>query len=303
MEFRASVRNFLKKHGVKLLLFVIIVLFILTINMYFKYSKRQEPISTKIKYSSVINRQEKVTPKEYNFVNNVIDQFILFCQSEEYEKAYDMISEDCKKNIFPNIDEFKRYAMTNFPKQALHETIFYSRAEGVSIYQVKVFNDFLKSGLTREKLTYIDLKMSMVNENGKKKLNVAGYMGSEKLASVFENQYIKVDIVERRKFYSTEIYNIKIKNRTEYDLIIETEDGSRGIFLDVGIEQRKDKNNDDILRLGAYATKTFYPIFSKFVDSKESSKNINIPNIKFVKNVDGKKEVVTEFSVNLPIRK
>ncbi len=44
-----------------------------------------------------------------------VKMFIDAVENQEYEKAYDMLYEDFKKNYFPTLDSFEEYAQNTFP--------------------------------------------------------------------------------------------------------------------------------------------------------------------------------------------
>ena len=48
-----------------------------------------------------------VDKEELSNANKIIDKFISYCNNKDIISAYNLISEDCQKEFFPTIEEFK----------------------------------------------------------------------------------------------------------------------------------------------------------------------------------------------------
>lgn len=52
---------------------------------------------------SVITGQEVKTD-----ISEVIDEFVKYCNNGQVEKAYEMLSDECKTILYPNLEDFTR---------------------------------------------------------------------------------------------------------------------------------------------------------------------------------------------------
>lgn len=80
-----------------------------------------------------LNEMEERDRIEYYF-----SVFIRSVENREYEKAYDMLYEDFKKNYFPDIDTFEEYVNKTFPKMMSVEHTNFERMENTYIMLVTV---------------------------------------------------------------------------------------------------------------------------------------------------------------------
>lgn len=308
-DFKVKINAFWQKHNLKIILIIILVSFILILNSLLKMIKTDQPRVNRNPFRGIVKTNEQVSPAVYKKVNNVIQDFSTKCRNKEYDQAYDMLTKDCIENVIYNKDEFKKYADTNFPKDSIADVALYSKVGSTYIYQVKVFDNFLHTGLSASKPTYIDLKMAVKREDGKQKLNVAGYIDSKALDSVFENDYLKIALKKQKTFYMSEIYEYEITNRTEYDLVIRdnTEKKGKEILLKVGNEERPDNIPDNRIILKPYEKRKISSGFTKFADDNVTSSYISFPTIRVCRGyklgANNDKNVVADFSVKLPITK
>lgn len=284
-NFKVIVSEFFKKHKLKIFIIIVIVIFLLLLNKFLSMYRSNQPITTKEPFALVMEPEKKIPAKLFIESESFITKFAKSCSEGKYEEAYEVLSEDCKNIVFGDVKEFIKYAKTNFPKDSRYEVIPYSRVGSTYIYQVKVFEDFLATGLTYSNYSYIDLKMA-INEDkeGKKYLSVAGFMGRFDLDSVFENDYIKVEILEKTSFYNEETYNVKITNRTENDIVIkDNKNKADEILLNVGGDSRVDIALQSNLILKAFATRNVSLTFTKFFDEQSPGSSIVFSAIRVVK--------------------
>ena len=85
-----------------------------------KSSEKKNTVST----SNVYKPQEtvisggNVSNEKQQENENIVEQFVQYCNKGEVEKAYDLLSQNCKNAIYPNIQAFKEnYIDKKFTKQ------------------------------------------------------------------------------------------------------------------------------------------------------------------------------------------
>ena len=60
---------------------------------------------------TIIGGQTKT--EDIKTANEIIDNFIKYCNKEEIEKAYELLSDNCKDGMFPTIDDFIKLYYNN----------------------------------------------------------------------------------------------------------------------------------------------------------------------------------------------
>lgn len=306
-KIRESIVRFFQKNKLKIFIVIVILIIILLINYLLGVYEKEEPITTRNPFAMIMQPESKVPSKLFIESEALIVNFANKSSQGNYKEAYDMLSLDCKTDVFGTVEEFTEYAKTNFPKNSRYEIIPYSKVGTTYVYQVKVFEDFLATGLTYSDYSYIDLKMA-INESitGEKMLSVAGYIGKFPTNSIFENDYIRIELNQKTSFYTEERYSVIVTNRTENEIVLK--DYSLGvpeIQLSVGGDVRQEINHSDKIVISGHQTIKFTLAFSRFFDEKSMSGPLVFSAIRVVKK--GKtsnyssKDVVAKFSVEVPI--
>lgn len=112
MELDRKIRLFFVTYG-RLLFMVIasIAIFIFIIQSLNNYVKE-------LNKNTVITEEEKnmIEQNEKNEmeIRKYISQFIEYCNSKDIEKAYSMLTENCKKEKYTSIEDFRTKFITNF---------------------------------------------------------------------------------------------------------------------------------------------------------------------------------------------
>ncbi len=135
---------------------VVLLIVILAINFGLTQKKKEIP-----------NQQEQTKEERANLENeNIIAKlqdmeerdrieyyfgmFLREMEEEEYEKAYQLLYEDFKKNYFPTLDSFTQYAQKTFPEMPVIEYENIERNGDVYILWITI-DDALKGGPNTEK--------------------------------------------------------------------------------------------------------------------------------------------------------
>ena len=306
-NLKIIVSEFLNKNKLKIFVATVIILIILLFNYFLRMYKSDEPITTKNSFAMVMNPETKVPSKVFIESEALIVNFANKSSEGNYEAAYNMLSPDCQADVFGTLNEFKEYAKANFPKDSRYEIIPYSKVGTTYIYQVKVFEDFLATGLTYSNYSYIDLKMA-INETitGEKLLSVAGYIGKFPLNSVFENDYIRVELTQRTSFYNEETYSVIVTNRTENDIILKDYSlETPEVQLSTGGDARPEISHTDKIIISSHQTLKFNMSFARFYDENSLPGSIVFSAIRVVKK--GKitnyksNDILAKFSIAVPI--
>ena len=309
INFKVQFSEFIKKYGTRIFIVTVVVIIILLINYLLKFNKKTEPKTTKEPFAVVMKPGEKFPSKIVLESRNIINDFGDKCIEGNYEEAYNLLSVDCQSTVFGGVEEFKKYAKTNFPKGSRYEVIPYSKVGTTYIYQVKVYEDFLATGATNNGVSYIDLKMA-INEDikGNKLLSVAGFMAKIGMDSVFENDYIKVELKNRTSFYAEESYDVVFTNRTENEIVIrDFQAGDGEIVLDLGGDLRKELKHVDPIILKPFESKTTTLVFARFFDESTIPNAIIFPKVRIVREGKAKNyrndDILASFSVSASIVK
>ena len=285
-NLRIKIRNFFKKN--KIIIFIVIgiwaLLFIL--NKYLANMNIEKvPITTYDPHVSVMDSTSSVPKELQDPISNIIDEFIGYCNNKEYEKAYNLLSEECKNNEYSNIKDFEKYVNRRFPNKKLYCIQDYSNLNGKYIYQVKIYDDFLSTGLTVEK-----------DSNNELKISVGKYIETTDIKSVAEDDYLKIDIKNKTVKYDSEVYHLKITNRSEYTVVIADNNiEAEEIVISLGSEYRnRAEAYLDPVILQPGESKEYDFTFTKFYDDGDTSQYMIFNAIRVMENYTGSAETAEE---------
>jgi len=169
----------------------------------------------------------KVDNEKLNDDVTVINEFIENCNERNIEKAYSLLSNECKEEMYPTVKDFyENYYMMVFNNNKLE----YSVENWIQdTYEVKFIEDMLATGKINDenKQDYI----TIVEENDSFKININNYIGREILNKEIENNDIILNLIQKDIYMDYEVYKITIKNNTGKSILLAPEDKTNTIYL------------------------------------------------------------------------
>ena len=149
LDFRLKVRKFFREHKRVIIIIVIIWGLIIAINYFLKGKQEPvKPITTYDPHSPVMDETDKV-PDEYKEpINNLIDNYVNYCNNKEYENAYNLLSNEFKSKYCNTLDGFKSYVDELFDEKKIYNIQNYSNVDNVYVYRIRLLEDILATGTT-----------------------------------------------------------------------------------------------------------------------------------------------------------
>ena len=100
-NFRIKIKEIFKKiwknAGIVLILWIIMLI----INYLLGNMKTEPiPITTYEPHISIMNEDKEVPKELQEPINKIFNEYVNYCNNQEYEEAYNMLSEGCKKNLY-----------------------------------------------------------------------------------------------------------------------------------------------------------------------------------------------------------
>lgn len=308
-----AIRRFFKKYGKFLFLILLIWILIFMFNQYL-LRKPKELIATNTydPEDPVIEYGGKIPKKEQKSVNETLESYLKFCKNKEYQNAFNMLTDSCKKFLYENnIEKFKQYVdsiFSTYNNYSYNQN--YSNIDNKYVYDVTILNnDILSTGTTGGYDKYTE-KITIVNENGTKKISNQGYIDNEEVNLEAEDEYIKIKIKSKDMSYSRVGYNFEITNKTDKTVVIADNKANKEITLNIN-DYYQNANNIQILNavLLPGETKEYQYIFDKYYDSKKKDKEINFNYIRVLPNYseeltleEQKEQAIKIYSFNIGLK-
>ncbi len=212
-----------------------IIIIIITVNILLENNRSDnqeiEENENRQPNQSVITGIEVPTETTQENVN-IIEQFVDYCNSQDIENAYDLLSSSCKEEYNNDINVF----MQNYYNQIFQTSKTYSMELWLNeidsyTYQIKYYEDnLLATGGTAVNSNLEDY-ITVIKENGENKININGLIRSQTVNQTASNSNIEITIHSRTIYKNYESYNISIKNNTSNNMTISDGSNSNDISL------------------------------------------------------------------------
>lgn len=287
-NYRVKAIQFWKRNKKRILIGIIIFLIILIINNILKNMPKKLP-SPSISYKPHVTvLTDKEVPKKYQKpIENLVDTYFNYCNNGEYENAYNLITDDCKKACYPTLEQFTGYVNHVFEgKKKIYSLQSYSIVNNIYVYQIKILDDFLATG-TSEGYYYYEEKLILKEENGEMKLSIGEFISQDQPHIAVEDEYMKVEIFDRTVDYETETYRIKVTNKSDSNYIV-IADGDQNNEVQLNLGSRKDNPSkvvdSFIVKPNSFRFETI--TFNKFYDDGNTSQGIYFGAVRILNNYD-----------------
>lgn len=310
--------RFYNQNRRRILIIILIIVFILGIIQLLNYFSRMK-IAKEDKQNTLIENTEinkdvvsekslisgqNVSDTQLNSETELIDEFVKYCNNKDINSAYEMLSEECKEEMFPTIDDF----YNNYYKNLFNEYKTYTVENWIgSTYQVRFTGDILSTGNLNTNETKQDY-ITIVQNNNENKLNINSYIERKIPNEVTEEDNIKVTVKSIDTYMDYEIYNLSIQNNSENSILLDTNDDTKSVYL---LDSRDMKyyfySNEIIANRLMVKSKFTNDLKIKFTNSYSSSRKISslvfskmVLNYDEYKNLENKEEYqFNDFRINI----
>lgn len=282
-NIRLIIGRYLRENMLKIIIILVLILFGTSIyNMILNYNTEVRPIVTKDIETPVISNQ-KFPSKIQEEGLKKINQFLNYVKEDKIDLAAEMLTEDAKYYSFKNKKEAIGYIIEVY-KGKKYDIKPYAKVGNDYIYQVKVFEDILETGLTNTIYSFTDTKMIIKNKNGKIGLNIRGYIGKYKSSGFYEDNNLKVNIKGKNVWVEHEDYLLEITNRTNNYLVLKDKSNNTALAasLEVGNSNRKLIDEENII-LKPLETRNILLRFPKMYFVDKDATAINLDSIRVIK--------------------
>ncbi len=212
------------------------ILILQTLNGFYKNNTKEESSSTNISTTTYNNPNYSVVSKtEINKTTSensqsIIKSFFDYCNNGKIEEAYNLLSEDCKKELYPNLNIFKEnYYNRIFTESKMYNSTLWISNGNKNTYRLEIMGDILATG-SKETMP-IEEYYTVVYENEEYKLNVSNYIGKEKINISKTQDNITIAILSKQSYIDYEKYEIEVKNGTLVRITLNTKENTDSMYI------------------------------------------------------------------------
>lgn len=179
--------------------------------------------------SSVIS-DTKVSEATLKEDTNIIDEFVNYCNSNNIESAYNLLSQDCKNEMFSTIDRFYDFYVKDiFTERRNYDLDTWSASPRRVTYRIKYQNDIMGTGTINDE--FIEDYITVVEENDEKKLNINEFINKVDINKSSEINGLEATVVAKYYYYDDEQVDITFKNNTEGQIVLDSKDDTETVYI------------------------------------------------------------------------
>lgn len=242
-----KIRRYYYANKTKIWRCILIVAFILVIIQFLNYFQKNKGITTNEKISASEQNTINTLIEDTSLTTNksqlgtgvvdtnqlekhveIIDNFLALCNNKEFNKAYELLSDECKETLFNTYDNFENaYCNKIFNS---YKTYTCENWSG-NTYKVRITEDPLATGNTSKDMS-IQEYITIVNNNGEYKLNINNYIGRKEINAEKTQDDVTVKVISSDTFIDYEIYNIQVKNNTKNTIYLDNGENTSTIYIE-----------------------------------------------------------------------
>ena len=203
----------------------------------------------------------------------VIDDFVTFCNEGKIEEAYNLISQECKEQVYPTREDFNKSYYTK---------VFNGNKKTVTIdnwinnvYRVKFSDNSLSTGIYSEENIIQDYITIVSDENNEYRLNINSYLGKQNININYEYKDININVTEINTYMDYQEYTYEIKNNSKNTILLDNRRYIDSMCLEdennISYSAITNELSEDELKILPNETKT---VKIKYYSKFSSSKNI-----------------------------
>ena len=224
--------RYFNQNRVKIIIAILIVAFIIILiqainNILKEMQTEEEPTEPVIQDSSrpveSVITGEELTEETTDNNLNVIGQFVGFCNNQEYENAYNLLSQDCKDAVYSTLNSFVTdYCNKVFTTNMSYNLELWYNASNAYTYRILYFeNNILSTGNINPTNNIEDFITVTESEDGYK-LNINNFIERETInkSQNIEGTEITITINDRYIYRSYERYTITVRNNTDKTILL-----------------------------------------------------------------------------------
>lgn len=161
---------------------------------------------------------EKISESQQEAIKT-IDKFFSYCNEKNLQKAYNLLTEECKEEMYTTEESFQK---------SYYEQVLNGQKKNISvenwtsnIFKVKITDDYLSSGNYSSKNTIQDYITVETDDNKEYKLNINGYIGRTNPNKETEHKDIKIKAVEKNIYMDYTTYVFEITNNSYRTILLD----------------------------------------------------------------------------------
>lgn len=295
-----AIRDFIKDYGKPTLIVLAVWFIIFTLNQYLITKPKEIKLLKHDLNSPIMDDTKKVSVSNQRKIQAIVKEYFEYCNSKQYEKAYNLITEDCKHYVYLNdIENFKKYIDSIYNNNKVYYLQNYSNVDDTYVYILGIMDDIESTGTTGGYKVYEE-RIALIKNNDTFEIACDNYIKNERIGIEKEDAFLKVNVASKELSYTREEYNLTITNLTDNDIIIANFDTNKEVELNLGNQLRSAMNiANSTFRVKSHETKTMSFIFRKYFDDENTPTQLRLNAVRIISNYDN--SIMRNYSFNIDL--
>lgn len=291
-------RDFIRSYG-KVTLIVLAVWFVIfTLNQYLISKPKEIKLVKHNLNTPIMDDTKKVSAGNQRKIQAIVKEYFDYCNSKQYEKAFSLITEDCKHYVYKNdLENFKKYIDSIYDNNKTYYLQNYSNVDDTYVYILGIMDDIEATGTTGGYKLHEE-RIALIKEKDTFKIACDNYIKNERMGIEKSDAFLKVNVASKELSYTREEYNLTVTNLTDNDIIIANFDTNKEVELNLGNQLRSAMNiANSTFRVKAHETKNMSFIFRKYFDDDNTPTQLRLNTVRIISNYD--KSIMRNYSFNI----
>ena len=231
--------------------------------------------------SSIIS-DSNVSKKDLEEDTDIIEEFVNYGNSNDVEGAYNLLSQECKDEMFSTSDRFyNNYFKGVFSEKRAYDLDTWDSSGNRTTYRIKYLNNVMATGTVNEE--FIEDYITVIEENNEKKLNINQFINKVDLDKKASKDGLDVSVVSKCYYYDYETFEITFQNNSEKTVVLDSKNDTETVYV-------KDSNNvrypwfgneiaNEYLTINPGESRTLKIKFNKMYNSERKDETINFADL------------------------
>lgn len=221
-----------------------------------------------------------IDKETYQKEENLVKIFVDYCNNKQIQEAYNLLTEECKQKMYPNIETFeKNYYNIIFNQYRECNLQSWVSSGNYNTYKVTFIEDIMSTG-NYENVEKFEDYITIVRKNGEQKINVNSYIKTEEINKNTKTEELEINVSSVDIYMDSVTYYLELKNLTENDILLDSLNNKNVKLIGTnGAEYALDDTNLFSINLIVYKDSSNRKIELKFI--KQYGSDIKGKSIEF----------------------
>ena len=234
--------------GLAILGFIVIIIVLQILNEGAKENKVIAEVTNKVTDTTAqtVVSGSNVSEEKSKANQTAIDTFIQYCNTGKIEEAYNLISQDCKNELYPTIEYFRElYWSPVFKTSKSYSIQSWITESGKYTYKVKLLEDMLATG-KYDNTKIMEDYFTIINSDDGDKISVNSFVEKKLINKSNEVNGKIVTIVSKQVYMDYEVYTIKVENNSNKTILLDSQESFNYAYLVGQNEVEYDSYMDEV---------------------------------------------------------